>query len=104
MRTGNVSDADPSHVSEGKTWMEWIWDSMVNWDFSDPTEDGLLTAFKIMSEIKYRYVSIIWLLPTISIYRFLPQKCEHLRGSDPSKLLISGRVPGRTKNFDANWR
>jgi hypothetical protein len=57
MRAGKVTTGDLKATSDGKTAVEWVWDAMTKWNFAaDLNEDSLL-AFKLMSELKYRYVS-----------------------------------------------
>jgi hypothetical protein len=64
MRSGKVTPGDLKSTCNGKTVFEWVWDRMATWNFAADVDADSLLAFKLMSELKYRYVST--LLPILS--------------------------------------
>jgi hypothetical protein len=57
MRSGKVTPGDLKATFDGKTVVEWVADEMAKWNFSADLDENSLLAFKLMSELKYRYVS-----------------------------------------------
>jgi hypothetical protein len=57
MRAGKVTTGDLKATCDGKTVVEWVWDGMTKWNFAADLDEDSLLAFKLMSELKYRYVS-----------------------------------------------
>jgi hypothetical protein len=58
MRSGKVTADDLKATYDGKTVAEWVWDGMTKWTFEAVLDEASLLPFKLMSELKYRYVSI----------------------------------------------
>ncbi len=102
MRAGKVTTGDLKATCDGKTAVEWVWDGMTKWNFAADLDEDSLLAFKLMSELKYRYVSTfsplfflriggkISSLNIFDIVRFFLER--FLQNADVSSLRLPGNV------------
>jgi hypothetical protein len=101
MRAGKVTTGDLKATCDGKTVVEWVWDGMTKWNFAADLDDESLLAFKLMSEVKYRYVSTfnlffsfriggkIWSFIIFNLVQILERL---LQNADVSSLRLPGNV------------
>ena len=98
MRAGKVTDAALSASCDGKTAVEWVWDAMTKWNFAADMNDDSLLAFKLMSELKYRYVSNL-----NPVDRYFPANSKTLRLMLPLLCFVCSE-DGCELSSSSGWR
>jgi hypothetical protein len=62
MRAGKVAESSLKGTYQGATAVEWLWKAVCNWNFAMRLDEDSLVPFKILAEMKHRYVSKLIIL------------------------------------------
>ena len=58
MRAGKVAEKSFKSTHKGKSAAEWLWVAACDWQFAMKLDDDSLLPFKVLGELKHRFVSV----------------------------------------------